>query len=306
MNTVLFANQLLNGLQLGLILFLLAAGLSLVFGIMDFINLAHGAFYMTGAYVSATVAIRTGSFMLGLLAALPAALLVGLAVEWTVVRRLYPRDHLDHVLATFGLILCFDTAVQYLWGPEGLSVPLPPILSGQVGMGGVALPAYRVFVVGVGLVVAALLWAVMTRTKAGMLVRAAASNEPMARALGIETKLVFTLVFGMGAVLSALAGMLVAPITGASIGMGNQIVILAFVVIIVGGIGSVRGAFVSALAVGLIDTLGRAYLPDLLRLTVSPSLASAAGPALASILIYLVMALVLAFRPAGLFPAAAR
>jgi len=306
MDAVLFVNQVLNGLQLGLILFLLAAGLSLVFGIMDFINLAHGAFYMVGAYVSATVAIKTGSFFLGLLVGLPAALLVGLAVEWAVASRLYKRDHLDHVLATFGLILCFDTGVKYLWGPEGLSVPLPAWLQGQVAAGGVVVPAYRVFVVALGLLVAALLWLVITRTRAGMLVRAAASNEPMARALGVETKLVFALVFGVGAVLSALAGMLVAPITGTSIGMGNQIVILAFVVIIVGGIGSIRGAFVAAIGVGLIDTLGRAYLADVLHVALSPTAASAAGPALASILIYLTMAAILVFRPAGLFPPATR
>jgi branched-chain amino acid transport system permease protein len=306
MDPVLFANQVLNGLQLGLILFLLAAGLSLVFGIMGFINLAHGAFYMVGAYVAATVAVETGSFVLGLLAGGAAGLAAGLFVEWAVASRLYERDHLDHVLATFGLILCFDTGVRFLWGPEGLSVPLPAWLSGQVGIGGVVLPAYRVFVVGLGLAVAASLWAVITRTRVGMLVRAAASNEPMARALGVETKLVFALVFGVGAVLAALAGMLVAPITGVSVGMGNQVVLLAFVVIIVGGIGSVRGAFIAALGVGLIDTLGRAYLPNILERLVSPTLASAAGPAIASILIYLTMTVILVFRPAGLFPPASR
>ncbi|MFM9859493.1 branched-chain amino acid ABC transporter permease [Pseudoxanthobacter sp. M-2] len=306
MDLILFANQVLNGLQLGLILFLLAAGLSLVFGIMNFINIAHGAFYMVAAYVSATVAIETGSFLLGLLAGLPAAFIVGLAVEWAVAGRLYARDHLDQVLATFGLILCFDTAVKYLWGPEGLSVPLPEMLSGQVGFGGIVLPAYRLFVVAVGLAVAAILWAVISFTRAGMLVRAAASNEPMARALGVETRLVFALVFGIGAVLAGLAGMLVAPVTGTSIGMGNQIVILALVVIIVGGVGSIRGAFIAALGVGLVDTLGRAYLPTALGALVSPSFASAAGPALASILIYLTMTVVLVFRPAGLFPPATR
>ncbi|MCP4562779.1 MAG: branched-chain amino acid ABC transporter permease [Bosea sp.] len=303
---ILLINQILNGLQLGLILFLLAAGLSLVFGIMDFINLAHGVFYMVGAYLCATVAIVSGSFFLGLLVAIPAAVLLGLAVEWLVARRLYKRDHLDHVLATFGLILCFDTAVKYLWGPEGLSVPLPTWLGGQVALGGIAMPAYRLFVVAVGLVVAALLWLVITRTRAGMLVRAAASNEPMARALGVETRLLFTLVFAAGAALAALAGLLVAPITGTSIGMGNQIVILALVVIVVGGIGSIKGAFIAALAVGLIDTLGRAYLVGLMSLVFSPTVSSSAGPALASILIYLSMAFVLVLRPAGLFPPASR
>jgi branched-chain amino acid transport system permease protein len=306
MNFVLLCNQFLNGLQLGLLLFLIAAGLSLIFGIMDFINLAHGAFYMMGAYVSATVALKTRSFVLGLVVGIPATLAIGLAIEWAVASRLYKRDHLDQVLATFGLILCFDTGVKYIWGPDALSVPLPAWLGGQVGVAGVELPTYRLFVVLVALAVAAALWAVITRTRAGMIVRAAASNEAMARALGIETRLVFAAVFGLGAMLAGFAGMLVAPVTGTSIGMGNQVVILAFVVIIVGGIGSIRGAFLASLGVGLIDTLGRAYLPDLLAVAVSPTVAGAAGPALASILIYLTMAMILLFKPAGLFPPATR
>jgi branched-chain amino acid transport system permease protein len=305
-NFVLLANQIINGLQFGLILFLLAAGLSLIFGIMDFINLAHGAFYMIGAYVSATVALKTGSFFFGLLVGIPAGAIAGLAIEWAVAARLYKRDHLDQVLATFGLILCFDTAVKYIWGPDTISVPLPGWLSGQVELGGIVLPSYRLFVVVIGLSIAALLWAGLTRTRAGMIVRAAASNEPMASALGIETRLVFASVFGLGAVLAAIAGMLVAPITGTSIGMGNQVVILAFVVIIVGGIGSIRGAFIAALGVGLIDTLGRAYLTNILAAVMSQSVAGAAGPALASILIYLTMAIILLFKPAGLFPPATR
>ena len=306
MNVVLFVNQSINGLQLGLILFLLAAGLSLVFGIMDVINLAHGAFYMLGAYVTATVTIKTNAFLLGILAGLAVALFFGVLIERLVVARLYTRGHLDQVLATFGLILCFDTATRYVWGPAGLSVPLPPWLSGQVALGGIVVPAYRLFIVAGGLMIAALLWFVIVRTRAGMLVRAAASNEPMARALGIDTKRVFAAVFAAGSVLAGLAGLMVAPITGTSVGMGDQIVILAFVVIIVGGVGSVRGAFIAALGVGLIDTLGRAYLPDILARSVSPNVAAAAGPALASILIYITMAVVLVLRPAGLFPPASR
>ncbi|SFU16864.1 branched-chain amino acid ABC transporter permease [Mesorhizobium sp. YR577] len=306
MNTILFVNQILNGVQLGLILFLLAAGLSLVFGIMDFINLAHGVFYMIGAYVSATVAIALDSFILGLIVAIPVTLIVGLAIEWSIARHLYKRDHLDQVLATFGLILCFDTGVKYLWGPEGLSVPLPGWLGGQLSLGGVTLPTYRLFVVCIGAIVALALWQVIARTRVGMMVRASASNEEMARALGIETRMVFALVFAIGAVLAGIAGIMVAPITGASIGMGNQVVILALVVIIVGGIGSISGAFIAALAVGLIDTLGRAYLPTLMSALFSPDVASSAGPALASILIYLTMTLVLIFRPSGLFPPANR
>lgn len=306
MDTVLFVNQLLNGIQLGLILFLLAAGLSLVFGIMDFINLAHGVFYMLGAYICATVAIASGSFILGFVVALPAVLVLGLATEWLIVRHFYKRDHLDQVLVTFGLVLCADTAVKYLWGPQGLSVPLPAWLGGQVALGGITLPAYRLFIVGVAAVVALALWQVIARTRVGMMVRASASNEEMARALGIETRMIFALVFAIGAVLAGIGGIMVAPITGASIGMGNQIVILALVVIIIGGIGSIFGAFVAAIGVGLIDTLGRAYLPSILGAVFSPSVASSAGPALASILIYLTMTLVLVFRPSGLFPPANR
>lgn len=306
MDTVLFVNQLLNGIQLGLILFLLAAGLSLVFGIMDFINLAHGVFYMLGAYICATVAIASGSFILGFVVALPAVLVLGLATEWLIVRHFYKRDHLDQVLVTFGLVLCADTAVKYLWGPQGLSVPLPAWLGGQVALGGITLPAYRLFIVAVAAVVALALWQVIARTRVGMMVRASASNEEMARALGIETRMIFALVFAIGAVLAGIGGIMVAPITGASIGMGNQIVILALVVIIIGGIGSIFGAFVAAIGVGLIDTLGRAYMPSILGAVFSPSVASSAGPALASILIYLTMTLVLVFRPSGLFPPANR
>lgn len=306
MDLVLFANQLINGIQLGLILFLLAAGLSLVFGIMDFINLAHGVFYMAGAYICATVAVLTGSFMLGILVAIPLTLVLGLLIEWVIARHFYKRDHLDQVLATFGLVLCADTAVKYFWGPEGLSVPLPSWLGGQVSLGGVTLPTYRLFIIAVAGLVAFALWQVISRTRVGMMIRASSSNEEMARALGIETRMVFAFVFAIGAVLAGIGGIMVAPITGASIGMGNQVVILALVVIIIGGIGSIFGAFVAAIGVGLIDTLGRAYLPSILNLVFSPDVASSAGPSLASILIYLTMALVLVFRPAGLFPPANR
>jgi branched-chain amino acid transport system permease protein len=302
----LFVNQLLNGVQLGLTLFLLAAGLSLVFGIMNFVNLAHGVFYMIGAYLAATFSFALDSFILGIVLAIPATFALAMILEATVARRLYRADHLEQVLATYGLVLCFDTAVKYIWGPEGISVALPTWLDGQIGLAGVALPVYRLFIVVASLLVAGLLWLVVTRTRAGMMVRAAASNEEMARALGIETRLVFAMVFAVGAVMAGLAGMLVAPVTGATIGMGNQTVILALVVIIIGGIGSIGGAFIAAMGVGLIDTLGRAYLPEAISGIFSSDAASAAGPAFTSILIYLIMAIVLVFRPAGLFPPASR
>ncbi len=295
--------QLLNGLQLGVLLFLLAAGLTLVFGIMDFVNLAHGSLYMLGAFLAATFTMVTGSFVIGLLLALAAMALLGLALELTVVRALYQRDHLDHVLATFGLILVFGTLAHLIWGPEGVSIPLPVWLRGQVEiLPNVIFPTYRLVIIATGLAVAGLLYWLVSHTRLGMLIRAGASNRTMVSALGVDIRTMFTAVFAIGAVLAGLAGMMIAPITGASIGMGNDIIITAFVVIIVGGIGSMKGAFVAALLIGLIDTLGRSFLVDLFKLVMPANAASTAAPAIAAMLIYILMAAVLAVRPQGLFP----
>ncbi len=287
--------QFLNGLQFGLLLFLLAAGLTLVFGIMDFVNLAHGSLYMMGAYFAATVVAWTNSFVLGIL------------LEFIALRHLYGRDHLDQVLATFGLILFFNDAVRLIWGPAGLALPLPPWLTVPVEIiPGVYYPAYRLSIIAVALAVAAMLYLVVMRTRIGMLIRAGASNREMIGALGINIKLLFTLVFGLGAALAGLAGLMQAPILTVQIGMGENILILAFVIIVIGGIGSIRGAFMAAILVGMIDTLGRAFLPDLLRKILSSTAASTAAPALSSMLIYLLMAIVLVLRPEGLFPASKR
>ncbi len=303
MDWTLFAVQFLNGLQLGILLFLLAAGLTLIFGIMDFINLAHGTFYMIGAYVCATVADASGSFLLGALAALPAVFVVGFAVELAVARQLYQRDHLDQVLATFGIILIFDELVHIIWGPEGYAIAMPAALGGLVAiLPGVELPAFRVVIIAVGLAVAAALYIVVTRTKVGMLIRAGASNRDMVSALGVNIDLLFALVFAGGAVLAGLAGLMIAPITEANIGMGNDILIVAFVVIIIGGIGSIRGAFIAALLVGLIDTMGRSFLDGAMKLVLSDQNAETAAPALSAMLIYVLMAGILYFRPQGLFP----
>lgn len=302
MDWTLLVIQLLNGLQLGILLFLLAAGLTLIFGIMDFVNLAHGSLYMVGAYFCATVTAWTGSFLLGVLAALPLTFIVGIAVEMTVVRALYTRHHLDHVLATFGLILFFDAAVHLIWGPEGIAIPLPEFLDGRVTiLPGIEFPTYRLLIIIVGLAVAAGLGYVVTRTRAGMLVRAGASIRWMLGALGVDVNKLFTLVFGAGAVLAGLAGMMIAPIIEANIGMGNDILIVALVVIIIGGIGSIRGAFVAAILVGMIDTMGRSFLDDLMKLFLSDQNAETAAPALSAMLIYILMAVVLFFRPQGLF-----
>jgi len=302
-----FIEQCLNGVQLGMLLFLLAAGLTLIFGIMDLVNLAHGSLYMIGAYFAATFAAVTGSFIAGALLALAATLLVGMAVEVIAIRRLYGRDHLDHVLGTFGLLLFFNELVRLIWGPAGMTLPLPSqMLTAVQVLPGVYYPAYRIVIIAMTLVVALLLYILVMRTRIGMLIRAGASNREMVGALGVNIKLLYTLVFGLGAALAGFAGLMQAPILTVQIGMGENILILAFVVIIIGGIGSIRGAFVASIFVGLVDTIGRAFLPDLLRLFLSTNAASTLGPSLSSMMIYMLMAAILVFRPEGLFPASGR
>jgi branched-chain amino acid transport system permease protein len=295
--------QVLNGTQFGVMLFLMAAGLTLVFGIMNLINLAHGALYMVGAYVAAATYGSTHSFLLALAAALGAALALGVAIEIVIFRRLYARDHLDQVLATFGLILFFDEMVRVIWGATALYMSVPPLLAGRVELlPGVPYPAYRLAIIAVGLAVALLLYLVIGRTRIGMLIRAGASNRVMVGALGVNVVLLYTLVFALGAALAALAGAMAGPIFAVESGMGENVLILAFVVIVIGGIGSIRGAFVAALLVGIVDAVGRAFLRPLLALMMSHAAADAAGPALASMLIYILMAAVLFVRPQGLFP----
>jgi branched-chain amino acid transport system permease protein len=300
---ILIAEQSLNGLQFGLMLFLLAAGLTLVFGIMDMINLAHGSLYMLGAFLASTFVQLTGSFTAGVLLAIPATAVLGMALEITLLRTLYQRDHMAQVLATFALILIINELTRLVWGSDA-SLPMPGALSGPVElMPGLPYPAYRLLIIVVGLAVALLLFFLVTKTKVGMLVRAGASNREMALAMGVNIRLLFTLVFGAGAALCAVAGAMLAPLLAVQVGMGENILILAFVVIVIGGIGSIRGALVGALLVGIVDTIGRAFLPILFGLFFQPRVASAAGPAIASVSIYLLMAVVLYFRPQGLFPA---
>src|SRR5712672_3261335 len=302
-----FIEQCLNGVQLGMLLFLLAAGLTLIFGIMDLVNLAHGSLYMIGAYFAASFAALTGSFVAAIVLALLATLVVGMAVEVIAMRRLYGRDHLDHVLGTFGLILFFNELVRLIWGPAGMTLPLPSqMLTAVEVLPGIYYPLYRLVIILSTLAVALLLYVLVMRTRIGMLIRAGASNREMVGALGINIKLLFTLVFGLGAALAGLAGLMQAPILTVQIGMGENILILAFVIIVIGGIGSIRGAFLAAIFVGLVDTIGRAFLPDLLRLVLSARGAAAIAPALSSMLIYLLMAAVLVVRPEGLFPVASK
>jgi branched-chain amino acid transport system permease protein len=302
-----FIEQCLNGVQLGMLLFLLAAGLTLIFGIMDLINLAHGSLYMLGAYFAATFAAVTGSFVLGAVLALVATAAAGMVLEVVAIRPLYGRPHLDHVLGTFGLLLFFNDLVRRVWGPDGMTLSLPSdMLSAVQLLPGLYYPLYRLVIILVALAVAALLYVVVMRTRLGMLIRAGASNREMVGALGINIKLLYTLVFGLGAALAGFAGLMQAPILTVQIGMGENILILALVVIVIGGIGSIRGAFVAALIVGLIDTLGRAFLPDLLHAALSTNAALTLAPALSSMSIYMLMAAILVIRPGGLFPAATR
>jgi branched-chain amino acid transport system permease protein len=294
--------QMLNGVQLGLLMFLLAAGLTLTFGIMDLVNLAHGSLYMMGAYIAWTLIGWTDSFVLGALLALPATFLLGVVVEATVMRRLYARDHLDQVLATFGLILFFNELVRAVWGPAGKSIAVPAFLARTVEiLPGVPYPAYRFAIIVTGAAVAALLAWLVARTRLGMLIRAGASNRRMIGALGVNIELLFSLVFGLGAVFAGLAGLMAAPLSSVKIGMGDDILIVAFVIIVIGGIGSIKGAFVAAMVVGQIDIIGRAFLPDLLKTFLSNSAASSAAPAISQVLVYIVMAGVLVWRPTGLF-----
>ncbi len=303
MSGVLLIEQCLNGIQFGLMLFLLAAGLTLVFGIMDLINLAHGSLYMIGAYLAATLTQATGSFLLGLPLAVIATAVIGMVLEVSVLRHLYRRDHLSQMLATFALIMIANEATRAIWGVQSLTLNVPEALSGSVAvLPGVTYPAYRLLIIAVGVLVAMLLYVLVTRTRMGMLVRAGASNREMATAMGTDIRRLFTLVFGIGAALCALAGAMLGPLLAVQVGMGENILILAFVVVVIGGIGSIRGAFVGALLVGVVDTFGRAFIPSTLRAFAPPSVADAAGPSLAAISIYLLMVMVLFWKPQGLFP----
>ena len=300
--TSLFVLQLLNGLQLGILLFLIAAGLTLVFGIMDVVNLAHGVLYMVGAYFLATFAALTGSFWWGLLLMLPAAVVIGLVLEVVVIRRLYARSHLDQVLATFGLVMIVNETVKIVWGVSPLSVPMPAILSGSVPlMGPLQYPVYRIAIIAAGLAVAAGLYVLINHTRIGMLLRAGATNRAMVSALGIDIGRLFATVFVLGAVLACLAGALVAPILSVDTGMGESVLILTFVVVVIGGIGSIKGAFLGAILVAVVDTLGGVFGPIVLRSVLEPASAGAVGRMLAPMLVYILMAVILSLRPAGLF-----
>jgi branched-chain amino acid transport system permease protein len=306
MSPILLAEQVLNGLQLGVMLFVMAAGLTLVFGVMGLINLAHGSLFMVGAFAAAAVAGATGSFALALVAALAAAAAAGALIEVLVIRRLYDRDHLDQVLATFALILIFSEGTRWIFGSFPLYLNIPDYLSGPVTLpGGIQYPLYRLTLIAIGLLIAGGLFALISKTRLGIQIRAGENDREMIAALGVDITRLYTIVFALGAALAGLAGALVGAIQSVQVGMGEPVLIVAFVVIVIGGIGSIKGALVGAILVGLTDTLGGVLLPELFKLFMDNSTASSAGSALASMLIYVLMAAVLIWRPTGLFGARA-
>jgi len=302
MSAILLVEQILNGLQSGVMLFLMAAGLTLVFGVMGLINLAHGSLYMVGAFAAASIAAATGSFVLALVAALAAAAVAGALIELIVIRRLYARDHLDQVLATFALILILSEGTRWMFGSFPLYLDVPSWLSGPISLpGGIQYPLYRLAIIVAGLAVAAGLFLLISRTRLGIRIRAGEADREMIAALGVDISKLYTMVFALGAALAGLAGALVGAIQSVQVGMGEPVLILAFVVVVIGGIGSIKGAFVGALLVGLTDTLGGVLLPQLFALFLDPSAAATVGASLASMAIYILMAVVLVLRPSGLF-----
>jgi len=302
MSISLFLEQVLNGLQFGVMLFLMSAGLTLVFGVMGLINLAHGSLYMIGAFAAAAIASWTGSFWLGLVASLMAAAIAGVIVEIVIIRRLYKRDHLDQVLATFALILLFSEAMRWIFGAFPLFLDVPKILSGTLSLPlGIEYSKYRMMIIVVGILIAVGLFSLISKTRLGVRIRAGESDREMIAALGVDISKLYTLVFALGAALAGLAGAMVGAIQSVEVGMGEPVLILAFVVIVIGGIGSIKGALVGAILVGLTDTLGRFLLPSFFKIFLNPSSATDIGSALSSMMIYILMAAVLIWKPSGLF-----
>ena len=302
MSLVLISEQILNGLQFGIMLFLMSAGLTLIFGVMGLINLAHGSLYMIGAFIAAAVASATGSFILALAAALFAAALAGAIVEMTIIRKLYNRDHLDQVLATFALILIFSEGTRWVFGSFPLYLDVPAYLQGAVTLpGGIQYPLYRITLIVFGLIIGAGLGLLITKTRIGVQIRAGENDREMVSALGVNISKLYTFVFALGAALAGLAGALVGAIQSVEVGMGEPVLILAFVVIVIGGIGSVKGALIGSILVGLTDTLGGIFLPKLFGLFMDLATATNVGSSIASMSIYILMSIVLVWRPTGLF-----
>ena len=303
MTIELFLEQVFNGLQAGVTLFLTAAGLTLILGVMNFVFLAHGSLVMIGAYAAATLAMLTGSFYLGVLFAIPFVFLCGYVLEYVLIRHLYHRDHMEQVLVTFGLILFFNEAIRVIFGPATIFSNLPPSLSGFIHiLPEVPYPVFRLVIIMVGLVAAAMLYYLVMRTRLGALVRAGTDDAALTEALGIHIGFLRRVIFAIGASLAGIAGMMLGPLSAVEPGMGEPLLIQSLVVIIIGGIGSIRGSLIAAMMIGLIDTTGRVFLPLILRGVMDQASADGAGPALASMMIYIFMSVVLVFKPSGLFP----
>ncbi len=282
-----FLIQLLNSVQYGLLLFMLAAGLTLIFGIMGVVNLAHGSFYMLGAYLAYSLSGLLGSLTLAILVGIALSVVFGLALEWLLFRHFYERDHLDQVLLTFGLIYIFEELRSMLWGDDVHGVTIPSLLSASIPLtDNLSYPVYRLFMSGVCVAMALGLYWLIAKTRLGMKIRAGAFNRDMTEALGINIKLIHAVVFALGVGLAAVAGMIAAPVSSVYPNMGSQVLIMCFVVVVIGGIGSVRGALISALLVGLVDTFGKVLLPSV-----------------SGMLVYMLMAAVLLWKPEGLFKA---
>ena len=285
MDLSFYVIQVLNGIQYGFLLFLVASGLTLIFGVMGIINLAHGAFYMIGAYLAWWLASLTGNLFFGIALALPIALVLGLVIERVAVSHLYARDHLDQVLLTYGLILILNELQRVLWGNDVHGVPVPEILSGTVQLTETqSYPVYRLFISAACIALAGGMYVLIRKTRLGMTIRAGADNREMTEAMGINIRRLYTIVFGFGTALAAFSGMLAAPVEAVYPGMGDSVLILSFVVVVIGGIGSIRGAFAGAMLIGLVDAFGKALIPDF-----------------ASFTVYGLMAAVLLWRPQGLF-----
>ena len=302
MSLQLFIEQLLNGIQFGFMLFLMSAGLTLIFGVMGLINLAHGSFFMIGAFSASFVAGLTGNFLLAILASLIFPAFIGIMVEFSIIRKLYERDHLDQVLATFALILIFSEATRYIFGAFPLFLDIPNILQGNILLPGeIVYSKYRLIIIIIGLCIAIGLYFLINRTLLGIQIKAGQNDRQMIRVLGINISRLYTIVFAMGAALAGLAGALIGAIQSVEVGMGEPVLILAFVVIVIGGIGSIKGALIGALLIGVLDTMARLFLPIFFELIMETSQALSLGSSLASMSAYLLMALVLIFRPTGLF-----
>ena len=302
MSLILFIEQLLNGIQFGIMLFLMSAGLTLIFGVMGLINLAHGSFYMIGAFAAAIIAGLTGSFWLALIASLFAAAISGVLIEILIIRRLYRRNHLDQVLATFALILLLSEGVRWLFGAFPLYLNIPSSLDGSIVLPfNIIYSKYRMFIILTGIVIAIGLYLLISKTRLGIRIRAGQNDRQMISALGVDITKLYTIVFAIGAALAGLAGAMIGAIQSVEVGMGEPVLILAFVVIIIGGIGSIKGSFIGSILVGVTDTLGRILLPNFLNLFMDPANATSMGSSIGSMLIYILMASILLIKPSGLF-----